>query len=235
MSDFTDDAITGQITDLTRYVRLITTEHVDKPKFVATVTISVQPFIDEQNLIFYSPELYDLDTAVGTQLDVVGLWVGVTRYTSTPLTGVYFAFDTVDLGFDQGVWQGAFDPTTGIVCLIDSTYRLLLKARILANHWDGTVSGAMGALSLLFNESSTPNTKLFLEDNFDMTMTFIVAGQLPNALFLALLASGALGIKPVGVGVNYLKTSVNGDPVFGFDVQNDYISGFDVGAWAEDI
>lgn len=60
----------------------------------------------------------------------------------------------------------------------------------------------------------------------------LAARRCPSAVFLALLAGGYIPLKPEGVRVNYtIVTSVEGAPIFGFDVQNDLIAGFDVGAW----
>ena len=64
--------------DVTPYTDRITSEHADKPRFVATVETTAQPLADtswlEQNYYLY----YDVDLAVGTQLDVIGVWVGRT-------------------------------------------------------------------------------------------------------------------------------------------------------------
>ncbi|MGC7970039.1 DUF2612 domain-containing protein, partial [Salmonella enterica] len=68
---------------------------------------------------------FDLDQAIGVQLDAVGEWVGISRNITVPLAGVYFSFDIAGLGFDQGVWKGPFDPDTGLTTLDDDTYRLL--------------------------------------------------------------------------------------------------------------
>lgn len=214
-----------------QYTAFIVPEHQGQPNFEATVSLSVKPFVDEQNAETALPALFDLDVAVGDQLDAVGVRVGRTRFVDVPLTGVYFAWDTPTLGWDQGYWQGPLDPDDGVVALDDATYRLLLRAVIIANSWGGTVQEAAPALMELFNGTTTPGTLIFIEDHFDMTMTIGLAGQLPPAVFQALLAEGAINLKPVGVAVNYTETSVDGSPIFGWDVENSFVSGWDVGAW----
>ncbi|WP_350029773.1 DUF2612 domain-containing protein [Caballeronia sp. INDeC2] len=75
-------------------------------------------------------------------------------------------------------------------------------------------------------------TYVFIQDNGDMSITYGVAGNVPSALFLALLRGGYIPLKPEAVHVNgYYVTSNPGGPLFGFDVENNLISGFDVGAW----
>lgn len=142
--------------DVSQYTGLITSEHADKPKFNAMVSAVAQCFVDQQNALGSFIPSFDLDEAVGDQLDTLGAWVGISRRVRTPLTGVYFSFDIAGLGFDQGVWQGPFDPSTGITLLDDDTYRLLIRAKIGANHWDGTLVSSAAILNLIFQGGTTP-------------------------------------------------------------------------------
>lgn len=66
----------------------------------------------------------------------------------------------------------------------------------------------------------------------DVAMTICIAGKIPSQMALGLLAQNAIPIKPAGVSVEYRITSVDRRPVFGFGVQNKYISGWGTGAWA---
>lgn len=212
---------------LSDYLALITTEHSDKPKYMAMVEAVVQPMVDALNASQGLPADFDLDQAIGAQLDIVGLWVGIGRRVKTPLVGVYFSLDVVGLGFDQGVWKGPFDPDSGVVALDDETYRVLIRAKIGANDWDGTLSGSKAILDPVFSGA----THVFIQDNQDMSMTIGVSGEPPTAISLALLTGGYIPIKPEGVRVDYyIVTSVDG-PLFGFDLSNEYISGFDQGSW----
>ncbi|CAN0620534.1 conserved protein of unknown function [Burkholderia multivorans] len=218
--------------DLTDYTKLITSQHRDKPRFMATVAAVVQPLVDQMNLLASMPDKFDLDNAVGDQLDTVGLWVGVSRKIRTPLTGVYFSFDIDGIGFDQGIWKGPYDPDTGLTSLDDDTYRLVIRAKIGANHWDGTLDQSGEILSSIFGT----DTHVFIEDHQDMSMTIGIAGKIPSVVFLALLSGGYIPLKPEGVHVNYtIVTTVDGAPMFGFDMENAYVSGFDAGAWGRAV
>jgi hypothetical protein len=212
----------------TDYTALITSEHSSKPRFSAMVAAVAQCFVDQQNLVNSISNSFDLDQAIGAQLDIIGLWVGISRQVKTPLN-VYFSFDTAGLGFDQGNWQGPFDPSTGLVSLDDGTYRTLLRAKIAANSWDGTVPAAASAYANLFAGSGS---QIFIQDNQDMTMTVGVSGAIPSALLRALFSGGYLPLKPEGVHANYVVPSVNNTALFGMDVSNQYIQGFDSGSWA---
>lgn len=216
--------------DITQYTDLITAEHSDKPRYMQTVGISVAPFSDLTAVLADIPALYDLDDAVGAQLDVVGLWVGRSRYLNTPLVGVYFALDTVGVGFDQGTWLGQYDPISGLTALPDDTYRTLLRAKILANMWDGTIPGAYAAWNTVFGSTGY---QVVIQDNGDMTMALGLVGPTPDAVTLALFTGGYLSLKPVGVGITYYAvTTAPNAPLFGFDAQSAGIAGFDTGAFA---
>lgn len=213
--------------DIKDYTGKVTSEHADKPKFMAMVQAVAQCLLSSGGVSASLPGEFDLDNAIGVQLDTVGEWVGVPRRISTPLAGVYFALDVSGLGFDQGAWQGPFDPDTGITVLDDDTYRVLIRARIGANRWDGTLGQSREILDLVFSG----DTFVFIQDNQDMTITVGVAGKPPTALQLALLTGGHIKIKPQSVRVTYYITPTEEGPLFGFDSSNQYVAGFDQGVW----
>ncbi|CAB3952667.1 DUF2612 domain-containing protein [Achromobacter piechaudii] len=152
--------------DVEKYLDLITAFHRGKPKFSAMVEAVSQCFVGAQDSFGQMAPAYDLDDAVGVQLDAVGEWVGISRNVRTPLEGVYFSFDVAGLGFEQGVWQGPFDPDTGVTSLDDETYRVLIRAKIGANHWDGTLESSAAILNSIFSAGTSPipvnaNAELF--------------------------------------------------------------------------
>lgn len=217
--------------DVTSYTDLVTSEHADKAKFMAMVAASVQPIVEVGNLISQLTLLYDLDSAVGVQLDAVGEWVGRTRFLETPLIGVYFSLDTGGVGFDEGTWLGPYDPTTGLTALPDDAYRTLLRAKILANLWDGTVPGAYDAWNTVFGSTGY---QVIIQDNGDMSMAVGIYGTLPDAVTLALFTGGYLNLKPAGVRITFYAVPTLADvPFFGFDAESAGISGFDLGGFAE--
>lgn len=142
--------------DVEKYLDLITAFHRGKPKFSAMVDAVSRCFVGAQDSYGRMVPAYDLDDAVGVQLDAVGEWVGISRNVRTPLEGVYFSLDSAGLGFEQGVWQGPFDPDTGITSLDDETYRVLIRAKIGANHWDGTLESSAAILNSIFSAGTSP-------------------------------------------------------------------------------
>lgn len=148
---------------------------------------------------------FDLDTAIGDQLDILGEIIGASRYLKFTPTG----WDTLG---------GVVPPR-----LDSATYRLLLKATIGINHWDGRISSIKPLWEALF-----PDGYLVIKDELDMSITVTPAGVFSN-LILQLISHDLIIPRPEGVLINYVFGEM---PFFGFDLDNEYIAGFDHGKWA---
>lgn len=215
-----------------QYLALITSQHVNKPKFKATLTTVLDGLVGAQATMESFVQAFDIDTAIGVQLDIIGLWVGVGRRIATPLTGVYFEWDgAVSVGWDSGVWRGEFDPVSGLVDLPDGDYRLLLKAKIAANSWDGSIPDAYRVWEEAFGNGST----IIIQDNQDMSMVIGVANTTLSQVSKALLTGGYIPIKPAGVRVNYYAIPSGPGPLFGWDVDNDALAGWDEASWPTEL
>lgn len=215
--------------DVSKYLAIITSEHNQQPDFMDTVENNVQPYANNITTLLSMPLLFDVDFAVGDQLDKVGQWIGATRNVTIALTNVYFTFDDPNLGFDQGTWFNQFNPVSGIVHLSDTAYRTLLRARIANNQWNGTIPGAYDVWDAAFTGTGIG---ILIQDLENCHMLVALTGPVPDAVTLALFRGGYLNIKPAGVKIDaYLTPTVQNAPYFGFDVENSSISGFDVGAW----
>jgi hypothetical protein len=213
------------------YIALITSQHNDKPKFVEMTANDVLPYVSIENILLNIPYYYDIDTAIGTALDVIGEWVGANRNIPTPLTGVYFSFDdTVLDGWNSGTWKGEFDPDTGLTSLPDDSYRKFIKAKISANHWDGTIESAYRIWSEIFTDSY-----IIIQDNQNMTMSVGIAGNKLGAVDQSLLLGGYLALKPSGVRADYYAIIPESGTMFGWDIQNAALTGWDSGQWAYKI
>lgn len=129
--------------DINRYLNLITSEHSDRPKFRATVTAA----LNKADIGIDFVDAFDIDTAVGVQLDLIGAVLGLDRKLS-------------------------FQPTDGSSSILaDGDYRSLLKAKIVLNQWDGTMETLTDALAR-WNAS----IYFVIKDNQDMTMDVIAMG-----------------------------------------------------------
>lgn len=182
----------------------ITSEHADKPKFMALVEAMTGPAQSVTDLLSSLPDMFDLDLAIGPQLDVVGEWVGLGRGVSVPIDDVYFSLDVEGLGLDQGIWKRIGDASSSVTELDDPTFRLLLRAKIEANHWDGSMEKSVAILQKIFEPIGL---SAYITDNQDMTMTITVTGDMVPPIYKALINGGYLPIKPVGVSVSYVLPS----------------------------
>jgi hypothetical protein len=213
------------------YSNLITVEHSDKAKFVSTVELSCKPFVDLQAVISEFNLKYDVDTAVGQQLDVVGEWVGISRLLPIPLTGVYFTLDSGP-GLDSGVLRGESDSLTELSSLPDDIYRVLIYSKILNNHWDGSKTQAYEISNRLF---ALNGYSLFIVDNCNMTMNVgVVGATTPPVIVQAMLLNHLFDIKPASVKIeNYIWQTTSGK-MFQFDAQpgNINFGGLDSGHFA---
>ena len=220
--------------DLGYYIQLIPSWNSDKPRFVNTLAALLQPMADAQAMLEKLNADFDIDTAIGVQLDQVGQWVGNSRWVMVPITDVYFAFDWEDqhVGFDQGVWFRPYDPVIGTKPLDDETYRKVLQFKAVANEWDGTTPSIVAALDQLFPDIAVND----LGDKRDGLMSEEVL--LPSSLsdlMIAVLVQDFF-IKPGGVRCNFYVSTAVGKPIFGFDVvwtetKHTAIAGFDLAAW----
>lgn len=183
------------------YTSRITSEHAPRPKFMAMVAATAQCFVDQKNFLNQMPQEFDLDTAIGVQLDAVGLWIGLTRTIKVPISNVYFSWDTSGVGWDQGIWYQIGDSISALSEMDDQTYRIMLRAKIGANHWDGSMQKSVGILDAVFiPEGWTPT----LTDNQNMTMTVTIAGAPLPPLLAAIVNGGYIPVRPVGVSATYV-------------------------------
>jgi hypothetical protein len=148
------------------------------------------------------------------------------------MTGVYFSFDTDGLGFDQGIWFGPGSDPDVVYELDDDSYRILLRAKIAANQWDGTVPGAYKVWDIAFGPLGYT---FLLQDNQDMSIDIIVVGPPMSVVMMALLTSGSLTLKAAGVRINGFHVVTVTGPIFAFDINTSLFAGFDQGSWVVGI
>ena len=132
------------------YQDLLIVQYHDKPKAKAMIKAEIEETL--ANLLdIQVRDAFDVDTAVGVQLDIIGKWVGVdrifkgqmfdnqawfslTRYNepTTPLQGGFSRFDNFD------TLEGGFLTYDFIVStrnkVNDTDFRMLIKLKIIRNN-----------------------------------------------------------------------------------------------------
>ena len=129
---------------MNKYLGRITSEHRVRPKFMSWLAALIEPVEDTIELYRSFGQEFNLETARGRQLDMLGEVVGVGRLLD-------------------------FEPVYASPLLSDEYYRMILKAKISLNHWVGTTEGIQKLWSGIFNGYT-----LEVLDWQDMTMTLRV-------------------------------------------------------------
>ena len=155
------------------YLDLIIPQYKTSEKFMRWNRVLFQPFVNTQNLLNSLDEYFDINTAVGKQLDILGDKVGAKRLLP-------------------------FQPENGLDPLLkDEDYRFLIKATVLKNIWHGSNEGIYEIWSNLFN-----NIWLSLSDNQDMTITVLIIGNI-SELQKQMVKNGLIVPKAQGVKMYY--------------------------------
>jgi hypothetical protein len=128
-----------------QYLNKITSQHKIRPKFMTWLAATLDFFDDLMDVAEALDPAFDLDTAVGAQLDIIGHTVGIRRLLT-------------------------FEPEYAPPLLPDDMYRIAIKAKISLNQWDGTTRGIYELWEGIF-----PEYQLYVRDNQDMTMTLVIS------------------------------------------------------------
>lgn len=152
------------------YLNIITSEHRQQPKYIAMLTAYLRKLQDAQLVIEAFDLHFNLNEAIGAQLDRLGDIVGRSRILQ-------------------------FQPENQSAKLNDENYRLIIKAKILQNQWDGTIEDMASLFRQVF-----PDMQLKIIDNQNMSMEIQVTG-LRDDLQLQMLNNGYVIPKPEGVRI----------------------------------
>lgn len=201
------------------YLTLITQEF-QTPAMLAIADLFTRACWANTLLLQSLPLLFDFDTAVGDQLDIIGEWVGFNRNISPGITNASFSWGTNGLGWGQAYWATA--GSSGITVLPDSIYRQILYTKRILNSWDGSIPQILEALQKAFKDNS-----IIVIDDMDMSMTIDIAGYV-NPLTVALIQGGYFDLKPCGVRITYNASSI----FFAWGIENTYEKGWAEGNWA---
>ncbi|KOY60942.1 DUF2612 domain-containing protein [Photorhabdus heterorhabditis] len=185
---------------MNKYMKLIPSYHMEGERYVRMLEAVTDIFNWNASTADLLISSFDLDKAEGKQLDIIGEWVERNRMIQTPIEYYYFSFDIPELGFDSGKWKGRFDSDKSYVKLDDDNYRIVIKAKIGANNWDGTAESLNNILSFIHSHN---NISISFEDNLDMSFTVTVRGKVISSITKEIIHQGYLSIKPMGITVNY--------------------------------
>ena len=137
------------------YLDLLTSEYRPyyAPQFNQWLLAVLYIAQDISNCLQAMSGAFDLNYAIGAQLDILGQIVGVGRVVP-------------------------FQPSGGVSPVLDdATYRTLIKATIANNQWDGKIGSLYPIWTTLF-----PGGQITIIDNQDMTADILVTGTFTSIL-----------------------------------------------------
>lgn len=173
--------------DLNFYLDLVTSEHSTKPKYMAWLSVLLTPLIDAIKLNEDVKKAFDLNTAIGAQLNIIGKWLEQPR-------------------------QVDFQPTDGSSSVLnDNYYRTVLKAKVVKNQWKGTISNFYSFWNVLFKGQPL---QIYLVDNQDMEPVAIIWSSSVDQMMQDLIANNYIVPKPAGLGLTVRR--IDSDTTFGF-------------------
>jgi len=193
------------------YAGLLIIQYRIKPKAQATIKILANQNLCD-GLVQVEERCFDLDTAVGAQLDVIGRIVGVPRKVygldlerefynwttySEPASNGFCRYDA-DPYPDGIIWYRYVFQGSSFYILLDAEMKILIQLKILLNNSYSSLKDIVSILHQFF-----PND-IEVVDNADMTITYNINTDLENVSAVALY----LGFipKPMGVelDINYV-------------------------------
>lgn len=202
---------TGQVpTDnlilmMNQYVRLLVVQYSDKPKAQGLVALFAKQMLAD-DLATALLNAFNLSTAVGPQLDILGKYIGLLRNIGLPAFPPFFSFRDYNSGNPQGLFgfalydgsspaDGAFysyDQSAIPTNLTDAQYGFMLLLKIALNRFDGTLAYIQNYIANFLAGIVT------VVDNQNMSLTYNVHASL-SPLSGTLLA--AYLPKPMGVAI----------------------------------
>lgn len=159
------------------YLQLVTSQYQQaSPQYLQFLQVMLQKYQDIDQCLLTFEKNFDIDYAVGAQLDILGSNRGVPR--------------TVP-----------FQPSNGVSPVLDdTTYRILLKATDAANRWKP--GGSIGSLYAIWQQLF-PGGSITIDDQQNMTAIITLAGSF-SSIIKDLIINGLIVPRPETVQYTFV-------------------------------
>jgi hypothetical protein len=206
------------------YKDLLLYQYINQPKARATIgLLCSQALVDLLPKELYS--VFDLDTATGSQLDILGEYIGLDRMIESIIPRDYFTLDDYESPLTSETAFGFTSytaPSQNVSCsmylyvfystannrLEDSEYRILLKLKAALNSSSNSLYDINAILSGFFGES------IYCSDQFDMSLVYFTTKE--NARIMTIARNENLLPRPMGVEISGLISVENIGDIWGF-------------------
>lgn len=203
------------------YTDLLIIQYNGKPKARATIRACVSEVL-ANGILFDIRDGYNVETAVGVQLDIIGKYVGVNRFfTVSELDGFYRMTDYTEVdpdespggftdyeNFDENQFNGTLNYNSLVTVenkLNDEDFRTIIKLKIIQNNSDHSHKSIDDSMWEYFGSDVIPDSLGGMEMSYFLTENITPVIQ-------AALIKGILP-RPMGVGLTLIN-NVTG-PFFG--------------------
>lgn len=197
---------------VTEYAMLLIKQYFTKPKAKAEVELLAGSFERVFNLLAEFPERFDVDQAVGDQLDKIGKIVGVSRNVPLVIGKIAFGFSdnpTKARGFDDkfGVAISApfydkFTPPYTDQQLDDFMFRRIIKAKIAVNNTSAFMASDE-RISIQDVIQTAFNGQAYVIDKKEMSLWLYISPSV-DLDQLRLIVTSNLLPKPQGVRYSFI-------------------------------
>jgi hypothetical protein len=198
------------------YTDTILSQYANSPticSLIETFNDAIDPATDLDSVFSY---IWDVDTAQGFGLDILGKIVNISRLLTVNSTPLYFGFGEAATNlstnnpepFGQGVFYSGLQ-STSTVELADDAYRQLIIAKAMFNITDCSIPNINKILRWLFSSSGTA----FVVDAGNMQLRYTFLFDL-TPVQLAIVTCGKVLPRPCGVLATALI--INPNSTFGF-------------------
>lgn len=191
--------------DVKYYQNLLIKQYHDKTKARLTIKALLQPNIDlYNNIISKLSNKLNIDNATGKWLDIIGSYVGISRY--------------FDIDLQQTTPEQAYNIAD------DETYRIILKFKLINYYSQNSIKSINETVYNYLN-----NDVVFV-NGLDMTISYIIFKDEESSLVKIIEHNKNMLPAPSGVKINYI-IEVPDRHIFGMcnanniDYKPDYIVG----------
>ena len=158
------------------YLQLTEVQHSPRPRFMAVLRKYLEDVQGGSDVAESIHDAFSLTDGEGAQLDRLGEIIGVSR--------------------NYPYYAGS---TSSLKTMTDDQYRLVLRAMIARNSWDGSFHSFADTWNEVFAGLPIYATVV---DNMDMSATVTISGDFDNDI-AALIRAGYVFPKPMGVSMTY--------------------------------
>ena len=205
------------------YQNLLIKQYYEKDNAVGEIGVQAGTWEKCFNLLESFLSAFDVDTAVGAQLDIIGRVVGTNRRIPHVLNKNFFGFDDNILatGFgsltevlpDRATFYSIFSSPHSDLQLSDPHYRIFIKMKIAKNVTLG-VMAASQSVSIVNVVFTAFNGEAYVKDNKDMSLTLYISDAIEEE---AVRVLEIMDLLPKPQGVRYIIVRADLSETFGFD------------------